>query len=60
MLFVTVRPPNEGHFFMAASSKRHGGGFRLIRHNTNTARFLRELLSDFGSRKGTLAGAGLP
>lgn len=45
---------------MAASSQRHGGGPRLIRHNTDTVRFLRKLLSDFGSRKGTLAEAGLP
>ena len=27
---------------MDASAKRHGGGHRLIRHNTNTARFMRE------------------
>jgi hypothetical protein len=37
-----VIPLNEVHFFMDASAKRHGGGHRLIRHNTNTARFMRE------------------
>lgn len=27
---------------MDASAKRHGGGHRLIRHNMNTARFMRD------------------
>ncbi len=35
-------PLNEVHFFMDASAKRHGGGHRLIRHNFNTARFMRD------------------
>ena len=37
-----VLPLNEVHFFMDASAKRHGGGHRLIRHNMNTARFMRD------------------
>jgi len=42
-------PLNEVHFFMDASAKRGGGGHRLIRHNTNTARFMRDYYAGLGA-----------
>jgi hypothetical protein len=42
-----VVPLNEVHFFMDASARRHGGGHRLIRHNVNTARFMRDYYAGF-------------
>lgn len=42
-------PLSEVHFFMDASAKRHGGGHRLIRHNMNTARFMRDFYTGISS-----------
>jgi len=42
-------PLNEVHFFMDDSAKRHGGGHRLIRHNTTTARFMRDYYAGLGA-----------
>jgi len=39
---------SEVHFFMDASAKRHGGGHRLIRHNFNTARFMKDYYAGLG------------
>jgi hypothetical protein len=47
-----IVPLNEVHFFMDASARRHGGGHRLIRHNFNTARFMRDY---YAGRGGDLA-----
>jgi len=44
-----VVPLNEVHFFMDASARRHGGGHRLIRHNYNTARFMRDYYAGFSA-----------